>query len=607
MRSEFEIFMEKENQAWEISRRTPERLSCLVSPSGSLDSIIAHHLHQPSFTTDTQSGGDTADYSNGCIAMVMGNAFRQGESLLFDHLHRRSAKSEGLEQYPQCVISAHEEFTRQLMASSAAKVEIIYGRIVQRRILQTMTCYILPLWGRFSKILLVLVHESNFNNAEKAFMYRRVMLFATHPQRMFYEQKGSSVAVRQDLTFEAASYITDLKVSVDIEYYQSKRWYSKVPTVYQRAQMKAKDLTQKLSLQDVETVFEDHGTEIKAIVKKLTPQDGEWHSYLDDYPHSNNVTRKLIPAAVEATALAIESDCEVWQNPSQFPPAVLEWFKGQKDVLFYYGPVSSMRDIEFAFKKCVDVKGLKKQEEDSRPLRYMLQQLMLKQQSHLILRASANDDLLFNRVDGSKVETVCPCGTFRTFDENPRFACARTGGYVMRQTRRCKSQQCTEKNPNRKSPPEVHLKPVSSDLEGVVDVRLSLRVEKGRNRLQLHRALLRQNDEGPPRPIMIKLWCCRCKEKTKICGSHANREGNLYIDHDAQWTYGNFRPLYLARESRCLNCAGGRLVPLDPDIPFIDQRALAKFQVDFGKYDMVIKAAMLDNWPSQSVKARAYK
>ena len=539
--------------------------------------------------------------------MVMGNAFRQGESLLFDHLHRRSAKSEGLEQYPQCVISAHEEFTRQLMASSAAKVEIIYGRIVQRRILQTMTCYILPLWGRFSKILLVLVHESNFNNAEKAFMYRRVMLFATHPQRMFYEQKGSSVAVRQDLTFEAASYITDLKVSVDIEYYQSKRWYSKVPTVYQRAQMKAKDLTQKLSLQDVETVFEDHGTEIKAIVKKLTPQDGEWHSYLDDYPHSNNVTRKLIPAAVEATALAIESDCEVWQNPSQFPPAVLEWFKGQKDVLFYYGPVFSMRDIEFAFKKCVDVKGLKKQEEDSRPLRYMLQQLMLKQQSHLILQVSVNDDLLFNRVDGSKVETVCPCGTFRTFDENPRFACARTGGYVMRQTRRCKSQQCTEKNSNRKSPSKVHLKPVSSDLEGVVDVRLSLRAEKGRNRLQLHRALLRQNDEGPPRPIMIKLWCCRCKEKTKICGSHANREGNLYIDHDAQWTYGNFRPLYLARESRCLNCAGGRLVPLDPDIPFIDQRALAKFQVDFGKYDMVIKAAMLDNWPSQSVKARAYK
>ena len=352
------------------------------------------------------------------------------------------------------------------------------------------------------------------------------MLFATHPQRMFYERKGSSVAVRQDLTFEATSYITDLKVSVDIQYYQSKRWYSKVPTVYQRTQMRAKHLTQELSLQDVETAFEDHETEIKGRVKELTSQDGERHSYFDDYPHSNNVTRKLILAAVVATALAAESDCEDWQNPSRFPLAVLKWFKGQKDVLFYYGPVSSIRDIEFAFKKCVDVKGLKKQGEDSRQLRYMLQQLMLKQQSHLILQASTNDDLLFNRVDGSKVETVCPCGAFRTFDQNPRFTCARAGGYVMRHTRRCKSQQCSEKNPNRNSPPEVQLKPMSSDLEGVIGVKPSLRAEKGLNRLALHRALLRQNSEGPPRPTMVKLWCCRCKEETKICGSHANREGN---------------------------------------------------------------------------------
>ena len=78
-----------------------------------------------------------------------------------------------------------------------------------------------------------------------------------------------------------------------------------------------------------------------------------------------------------------------------------------------------MRDIEFAFKESVNVKGPKKQEEDSCQLRYMLQQPMLKQQSYLILQASANDDLLFNRVDGSEVETVCPCGTFRTFDKNP--------------------------------------------------------------------------------------------------------------------------------------------------------------------------------------------
>ena len=43
---------------------------------------------------------------------------------------------------------------------------------------------------------------------------------------------------------------------------------------------------------------------------------------------------------------------------------------------------------------------------------------MLKRHSHLVLQASANDDLLFNRVDRSKVETLCPCGAFRGLNKN---------------------------------------------------------------------------------------------------------------------------------------------------------------------------------------------
>ena len=222
----------KEEQAWKNSGCMPEKYSCLAPPSGSLDSIIAHHLHQPSFTTDPQNPRDTADRSNGCIAMVMGNAFQEGETLLFDSLHRRSVKLEGFDQYPQAVINAHKEFTYQIMDSSAAKVEVVYGRAVQNRILQTMTCYVLPLWGRFSGILLVLVYESNFNNAEEGFMFRKVIFLATHPQRMFYEREGSSVTVQQDLTFEVASCIADLKVNMDLKYYQSTRWFSKVPIVY---------------------------------------------------------------------------------------------------------------------------------------------------------------------------------------------------------------------------------------------------------------------------------------------------------------------------------------------------------------------------------------
>ena len=172
----------------------------------------------------------------------------------------------------------------------------------------------------------------------------------------------------------------------------------------------------------------------------------------------------------------------------------------------------------------------------------------------------------------------------------------------MRQTRRCKSQQCTEKNPNRNSPPEVHLEPVSSDLEGVIDARPNLGVDKGQNRFQLHRALL---------PEMAKVHCVLkwssygvvgAKKKGKYVRNMLIERVTCMIDHDAPWTYGKFGPLYLTRESRCLNCAGGRLVLLDLDIPFIDHRALVKFQVDFGRYDMAIKAVVLDNWPSQSIK-----
>lgn len=50
--------------------------------------------------------------------MVMGNAFEQGETLLFDHLHRRSRESKGLIEYPAAVLKAHEEFTQRMFTKN---------------------------------------------------------------------------------------------------------------------------------------------------------------------------------------------------------------------------------------------------------------------------------------------------------------------------------------------------------------------------------------------------------------------------------------------------------------------------------------------------------
>lgn len=72
-----------------------------------------------------------------------------------------------------------------------------------------MTCCVLPLWSSFSGVVHVPSYESTINNAEEGCMFGKIMLFAMHPQRMFYEWETCSVAVRQDLASEAASYVVD--------------------------------------------------------------------------------------------------------------------------------------------------------------------------------------------------------------------------------------------------------------------------------------------------------------------------------------------------------------------------------------------------------------
>ena len=198
LHSEFESFSVEEYKAWSDSECQPEKDSCLVSPSSSLDSNISHHLHQPSFTTKSVSSENIADPSNGCIAIIMGNAFEEGESLLFDHIHRRAHTSDGLKTYPESIIMLHENFTRRITGSSAAKAKIVYGDIIHSRILHTMRGVILPLWGQFSGVTMVLVQEDNFHNAEEGFRFRKAMLWATHPQRFFYEQQRSPFTIRQD-------------------------------------------------------------------------------------------------------------------------------------------------------------------------------------------------------------------------------------------------------------------------------------------------------------------------------------------------------------------------------------------------------------------------
>ena len=82
----------------------------------------------------------------------MDNACREGETLIYDHLHRRSKNSEGLATYPENVLHTHEDFTYRIMESSAAKVDIVYGKPMQNWILQRIKMTSILLWGPFEGV-----------------------------------------------------------------------------------------------------------------------------------------------------------------------------------------------------------------------------------------------------------------------------------------------------------------------------------------------------------------------------------------------------------------------------------------------------------------------
>jgi hypothetical protein len=96
--------------------------------------------------------------------MLIGNLYTP-RTLVFDRLHRHSEDSEGLETLPEPVLDCHENHTRDICESMLAKFELLHGRKVHNRILNSKdNAYkftALPLWDPFVAVTLFLAHESN--------------------------------------------------------------------------------------------------------------------------------------------------------------------------------------------------------------------------------------------------------------------------------------------------------------------------------------------------------------------------------------------------------------------------------------------------------------
>lgn len=200
--------------------------------------------------------------------MVMGNLYTS-ETLVFDHLHRRSENSEGLETLPEPFLDCHEIFTRDICESMLAKVEFLHGRRVHNRILKTRgnanKFTALPLWGPFEGVSLFLAHESNYRNADLRYKFRRICLFVLHPQVFFYEQKGSGLGELQDRIHIAAARMTDMPVREF--YFREKEWRKLSINAYRA--MEIKDLTSFLKHH-----FESEVDAVQVVKSKHKAEEG---------------------------------------------------------------------------------------------------------------------------------------------------------------------------------------------------------------------------------------------------------------------------------------------------------------------------------------------
>jgi hypothetical protein len=135
-------------------------------------------LHNPSFTTLTPQGGETEDETNPCIWLIMANSFVSGNTMIFDHLARREVV-DGLRVYPKEILACHEHWLSRIRNFITAKVEIVYGRAVQDRMLQLQKLERFPLWSEYAGVNLFLEWSSAPDQQQ---MLRRILVFANHPQ-----------------------------------------------------------------------------------------------------------------------------------------------------------------------------------------------------------------------------------------------------------------------------------------------------------------------------------------------------------------------------------------------------------------------------------------
>jgi hypothetical protein len=521
--------------------------------------------------------------------MVMNTAFNKGSTLIYDQLHRRSKDSEGLRDYPHKVLQIHEELTRRISESSEAKVEVVYGRKAQRAIMFNPEIKLtpLPLWNEYTGIIIHFIHESSFRNAQKGYKFRRAIIFAHHPQKLFHDIIGGPFVVYQERSIAAAASMARVKHIPN--YYQHKLWNKFGLSTHKRHEYMILGHLGKASL-DITADIQDNPDPTSRASSYLA--HGNWEQFFNKNPHSNLTLIKLLLDAIQAVTKPVIQN---WIDPLSMPLPVLNWWKGQKQILFYNVTVSGLNDILPILKKSQQLELPPNLVEaiDQTSLQQVLGRLMQIQKYYLEYNDSHAlryrwADVIHSRFDGQSIPVKCYICKETGYDKkNAMFSVNRPNHFIIPRCRCLICKKVTDFVPRDDSIPFVN-----SGVGLLSTAPKLVQRETYKDMLQLAK------DLTPQKTQPVESFCIRCKENTLLSDG-----SKVYVDKRPLWTLGNSRPLYVERRPICWNCKRhgeptGRFIPKNPAIPSIYNQRLSDLAELYKGYDDCIKASLMDHWPA---------
>lgn len=437
---ELSSFQLAETQLWKdpLPTRCSEHI---VRPSGSWQARIAHHLHNPSYTTLHAKNGEVADATNGCTALIMNHHYDPELHFMFDHFHRREDFCP-FAKYPDHIRAFHENHTDWIRSTLQAKIEIIYGSSVRKWAMKHLNFTSLSLWGEYEGVWLHFEWKAIMTGKKIA----RIIIFALHPQRFLsYQSRSQREAIEQDLRISVAHQLACLPFTAD--YHATRLWTSKAEFI-QNAYFNEWCLAEKADSRFgiIDLPRQRNVPTSDAACPIITDTSGVMSlKRLDEVLLKVLDSRKRLGSREfrqESKSLNMQNDLL-----EPFPCALMrEWVEAQQHSFFGGISIRTRDDLLFAYNKhCVGGDGPQSSNLSTMELIQGLmniQQARIRNRIYRVYRPTARSSCYYSTFES--MPCVCDnCRCPQPPDLLPRFSIQHSGIYICRDCK-CNSEACYE-------------------------------------------------------------------------------------------------------------------------------------------------------------------